>query len=75
MPITGAFTSVDLEPLIRGLVHRWVNIEGLPLLDYQVHRLSEAIAQQLLERYPFPRVDPFAPRPHQRKPRVPGARG
>ena len=75
MPVRGGYTSVDLEPLIRGLVHRWANIEGLPLLDYQIHRLSESIALELLERYAFPRVDPFNGVPHQRKPRVPVARG
>ena len=73
--IRGAFTAADLEPLIRGVVHRWANREGLAVLDNEIHRLSESIAVELLERYPFPRVDPFDGVPHQRKPRVPGARG
>ena len=75
MPIRGAFTATDLEPLLRGLVHRWVNREGLSVLDNEIHRLSESLSAQLLERYPFPRVDPFNGVPHQRKPRVPVARG
>ncbi len=75
MPVRGAYTSTDLEPLLRGIVHRWVNREGLAVLDNETHRLSVSIALELLEKYPFPRVDPFDGVPHQRKPRVPGARG
>ena len=72
MPSMGGYTATDLEPLIRGLVHRWVNREGLPLLDYQVHRLSDSLSAAILEKYAFPRVDPFNGVPHQRRPRVPG---
>ena len=75
MPIRGAFTATDLEPLLRGQIHRWVNRERLPVLDNEIHRLSESIALELHQRYAFPRVDPFNGVPHQRKPRVPVARG
>ena len=43
VPIQGAFTSVDLEPLIRGMIHRWVNREGLSVLDNEIHRLSSTL--------------------------------
>ncbi len=57
-----------------GAFHRWVNREGLAMLDHEIHRLSSTIAAELMARYAFPRVDPFNGVPHQRKPRVPGAR-
>ena len=55
----GAYRAHDLEPLIRGLAHKWVNLEGLAVLPHQVHRLSEAISQAILQRYSIPRLDPF----------------
>ena len=56
---SGGYRAHDLEPLIRGLVHRWTNLEGLAVLPHQVHRLSESIAAALLAKYAFPRLDPF----------------
>ena len=46
----------------------------MAVLDNEIHRLSSTLAAELMARYAFPRVDPFRGVPHQRKPRVPGAR-
>ena len=67
MPMKGAHTAIDLEPLIRATVRRWVDREGLAVLDNEIHRLSESIAMELLEKYAFPRAVPSR-KPHPLRP-------